>query len=306
MRRKKIDGPSPKNRLVFGVLVLVLAFFPGFLTAEPVHTELRIQAPDHVGVGMPFQVRFFGPKGFQGVSLRWLDKEVGFIASIESDNGREAVALLGVDLETPPGTHRITGFVATPDGRQGFAHDVRVQSREFPEQRLNVSRAMVSPDASLLPRIESERREARAALERITPIQYWEEPFIRPVQGSVSSAFGLRRFFNDQPRAPHRGVDLRGPEGTPVRAFSSGEVVLAGDHYFAGGSIYIDHGLGVITQYIHLSEISVQEGDMVVAGQVIGKVGATGRVTGPHLHFGLSILGMWVDPLPLLDQGKAS
>ena len=182
-----------------------------------------------------------------------------------------------------------------------FAHDVLVHAREFPEQRLRVSREMVSPDASLMPRIEQERGAARAALERVTPMRYWEQPFVRPVQGSVSSAFGLRRFFNDQPRAPHRGVDLRGAEGTSVRAFSNGEVVLAGDHYFAGRSIYIDHGLGVVTQYIHLSEILVQEGDQVVAGQTIGKVGATGRVTGPHLHFGLSVLGMWVDPLPLLD-----
>ncbi len=265
-----------------------------------VHIQVHIQAPDRVGVGMPFLVRFSGPEGFQSVNLRWLGNDLGLVAT-KGEQGREAAALLGVDLETPPGTHRLTGTVSTAEGQHVFSHDVLVHAREFPEQRLRVSREMASPDASLMPRIERERGVARAALERVSPMRHWEQPFVRPVLGSVSSAFGLRRFFNDQPRAPHRGVDLRGAEGTTVRAFSSGEVALVGDHYFAGRSIYIDHGLGVVTQYIHLSEILVQEGDKVVAGQTIGKVGATGRVTGPHLHFGLSVLGMWVDPLPLVD-----
>lgn len=302
MRRMAIDLGAGNGRPVLACLkIVVWTLFLGCLAAMPARAEIRIHAPEHIGVGMPFFVRFIGPQSFQGLHLRWLGRDVGYLASTPGDSGREVVALLGVDLETPPGMHRITGLVSTTKGQGTFAHDVRVHAREFPEQRLRVSREMVSPDASLLPRIEQERKQARAALEQVTPLRHWQPPFVRPVQGSVSSAFGLRRFFNDQPRAPHRGVDLRGPEGTPVRAFSRGEVALAGDHYFAGRSIYIDHGLGVVTQYIHLSEILVQEGEMVDAGQVIGKVGATGRVTGPHLHFGLSVLGMWVDPLPLLE-----
>ncbi|WP_051434636.1 M23 family metallopeptidase [Desulfonatronum lacustre] len=299
MRRYGIKRLGAGWVVALGMLLFALAAVTAHAQGH-VHTQVHIQAPDRVGVGMPFLVRFSGPEDFQSVSLRWLDNDLGLVAT-KGEQGREAAVLLGVDLETPPGTYRLTGTVSTAEGQHVFAHDVLVHVREFPEQRLRVSREMVSPDASLMPRIEQERRAARAALERVTPMRYWEQPFVRPVQGSVSSAFGLRRFFNDQPRAPHRGVDLRGAEGTSVRAFSNGEVVLAGDHYFAGRSIYIDHGLGVVTQYIHLSEILVQEGDRVVAGQVIGKVGATGRVTGPHLHFGLSVLGMWVDPLPLLE-----
>ncbi len=302
MRRNGLKWLSGGLALTFGMLVIALFTVKVHANAQALaNSHVHIQAPDRVGMGMPFFVRFSGPEGFQSVSLRWLDKDVGPLAATPTGQGREAAVLLGVDLETPPGTHRLTGTVFTAQGSRAFSQDVLVHAREFPEQRLRVSREMVSPDADLLPRIERERHAARAALERISPVQHWEEPFTRPVQGSVSSAFGLRRFFNDQPRAPHRGVDLRGAEGTPIQAFSSGEVVLAGDHYFAGRSIYIDHGLGVVTQYIHLSEILVQEGDNVVAGQIIGKVGATGRVTGPHLHFGLSVLGMWVDPLPLLD-----
>ncbi|PTN36748.1 hypothetical protein C6366_08860 [Desulfonatronum sp. SC1] len=300
MRRYASERLGVGLALALGMLL----FVPSGVSAHAEEwdvSQVHIQVPDRVGVGMPFFVRLSGSEGFQSASLRWMDKDVGYLAATPAGQGREAVVLLGVDLETPPGTHRLTGTVFTVQGPRAFSQDVLVHAREFPEQRLRVSREMVSPDAELLPRIERERRAARAALERISPVQHWEEPFTRPVQGSVSSAFGLRRFLNDQPRTPHRGVDLRGAEGTTVRAFSNGEVILAGDHYFAGRSIYIDHGLGVVTQYIHLSEILVQEGDMVVAGQAIGEVGATGRVTGPHLHFGLSVLGMWVDPLPLLD-----
>ncbi|WP_161946357.1 M23 family metallopeptidase [Desulfonatronum thiosulfatophilum] len=261
---------------------------------------IRIESPDHVDVGMPFFLRVFGPENFREITFRWQDKDLTVLA-VAGEHGREAVVLLGVCLESPLGVQRIDGTVQKGDQRLPFTHEVHVQPRTFPEQWLQVAREMVSPDQSLHPRIEEERRKVRAALERVTPDRLWETPFVRPVSGNISSEFGLRRFFNDQPRAPHRGVDLRGAEGTLVRAFSNGKVVLTGDHFFAGRSVYIDHGLGVVTQYIHLSEVTVQEGQKIIAGEPIGKVGATGRVTGPHLHFGLSILGFWVDPLALLD-----
>ncbi|WP_161794766.1 M23 family metallopeptidase [Desulfonatronum thioautotrophicum] len=312
MQETKMNWQQRAKWLVRAKIAAVgLCFFLGWLSGAPAQalspgqgrdqSQFHLQVPDQVGVGLPFQVHFSGAKHMEGVHLSWLGKDLQFFPPGNAHWASDVTILLGVDLETPPGTHQLTGFVVMPNGRQSFLHEIQIQARTFPEQRLRVNREMVSPDASLMPRIEQERRAARAALERVTPAKHWQEPFVRPVQGSVSSAFGLRRFLNDQPRAPHRGVDLRGAEGTPVRAFSNGKVVLTGDHYFAGRSVYIDHGLGVVTQYIHLSEITVQEGDQVVAGQTIGKIGATGRVTGPHLHFGLSILGMWVDPLPLLE-----
>ncbi len=268
------------------------AFF--FLLSVSAEAEIQMNVPSAVDVGAPFFLRVQGTEGFTGVDLRWQNKQV-YAPAV---NG-EAAVLLGAALETPAGTHSIVGELEVNGRRRAFVREVIVQSRTFPEQRLRVAGRMVSPDPADMPRIEEERRLVREALDRITDQRYWEEPFVRPVGGSVSSQFGLRRFFNDQPRAPHRGVDLRGVEGTPVLAFSAGRVALTGKHYFAGKSVYIDHGLGMITQYIHLSEISVAPGQTVAAGQVIGKVGATGRVTGPHLHFGLSVLGMWVDPLPL-------
>ncbi len=280
----------------FFVLVAVLS---ALLAARSALAEFEVKLPAVVAVGAPFFLKVYGPQGFTGVHLRWQNKQV-HVPAIDG----EAALLLGAPLETAAGVHPVVGELEVDGLRRAFVREVTVQGRVFPEQRLRVASRMVSPDPAVMPRIEEERRLVRQVLERVTDRRYWDEPFVRPVGGLVSSTFGLRRFFNDQPRAPHRGVDLRGAEGTPVLAFSAGRVALAGDHYFAGKSVYIDHGLGMVTQYIHLSEISVTPGQAVSAGQVIGKVGATGRVTGPHLHFGLSVLGMWVDPLPLLEVTK--
>ncbi|MBG3878486.1 M23 family metallopeptidase, partial [Desulfovibrio oxamicus] len=126
------------------------------------------------------------------------------------------------------------------------------------------------------------------------------------VPGGVSSLFGLRRVFNGEPRAPHRGLDLRGEAGELVKACAAGRVALAENHYFAGNSVYIDHGMGVVSMYFHLSAMDVTPGQMVAQGQLIGRVGSTGRVTGPHLHFGMAVLGDMVDPQVLLDDAPAN
>lgn len=273
-------------------------FFAASIVFFSVHVQadIEVELPASEDLGSPFFLKVRGPDDFSGMHLRWQDRQV-YVPVVD----REAIVLLGASLDLAVGTHRVVGEIEIGGQQKTFAREIVVRLRTFPEQRLRVAGEMVTPDPALLPRIEEERRLVRQAVERISGQRHWTMPFARPVGGSVSSVFGLRRFFNDQPRAPHRGVDLRAAMGTPVQAFSAGEVALTGDHYFAGQSVYIDHGLGLVTQYIHLSEIDVTQGQMVSAGQVIGKAGATGRVTGPHLHFGLSVLSMWVDPLPLLE-----
>ena len=153
-----------------------------------------------------------------------------------------------------------------------------------------------------LERHYAEKARAQSVKALRTPKQMWELPFIRPVPGTVSSPFGVRRFFNGKPRKPHSGVDFRGPTGTPIKATAAGTVKIVDDFYFSGKIIYIDHGAGVVSVYCHLSEMLVKEGQHVVAGEVIGKVGATGRVTGPHLHFGVAVQGTMVDALPLFES----
>ena len=183
---------------------------------------------------------------------------------------------------------------------------ILVERRDFPEQRLTVSPEMATPPAAVQERIARENAEVRAVLSVDSPDNHLVLPLMRPVPGDVSSAYGLRRFFNGLERNPHRGLDLRAALGDPVRAASPGQVVLAADHYYGGNSVFIDHGLGVFTVYMHLDKIEVGQGDMVEAGQIIGLAGQTGRVTGPHLHLGLYVLDLAVDPAALFfaKQGQ--
>lgn len=215
-------------------------------------------------------------------------------------------AILAVPLDAKPGTETLRARVAgQPKASPAVTRVIAVVRAAYPEQRLTVEGKYVNPDKAALDRHEAERARVKAALALRTPERLWGLPMQRPVPGEVSSLFGLRRVFNGEPRAPHRGLDLHGEAGEPVKACAAGRVVLAENHYFAGNSVYIDHGMGVVSMYFHLSATDVAPGQMVARGQVIGKVGSTGRVTGPHLHFGMAVLGDMVDPQVLLESAPA-
>jgi murein DD-endopeptidase MepM/ murein hydrolase activator NlpD len=253
-----------------------------------------------VGIGLPFLVRVEAEQPLDKLRVEWADKALTVPA-----NGRNEVEfLLGTDvLKSKPGAYqlRVTRLGASP---LLVAASIYIEDREFPEQRLTVPPAMASPPPDVQERIAREHAQVRKVLGSVSDVNHLTLPLIRPVPGSVSSAYGLRRFFNDQPRNPHRGLDLRAAEGDPIRSAAPGQVVLTADHYYAGRCVYVDHGLGVYTLYMHMSEINVREGEMVEAGQILGLIGMTGRVTGPHLHLGLSILDLAVDPSPLFAQVK--
>lgn len=168
-----------------------------------------------------------------------------------------------------------------------------------------MNKKYVNPPASQQERIKKDREKVRRALAQYLPERFWTIPFERPVQGGVSSLFGMKRVFNGEPRSVHRGLDLRGAQGTPILACADGEVALADNLYFSGNVVYINHGEGVFSAYLHMSEARVQVGERVRKGQVIGLVGATGRVTGPHLHLSLIVQGQSVDPQPFLAAPAA-
>ncbi len=201
-------------------------------------------------------------------------------------------AVVGIPLETPPGRHVLrAGAKSIP---------FEVLPKDYPVQRITLKdRRKVTPKPQDLKRIFREKALMEKALRRFSPATP-DLPLILPVQGIVSSPFGLRRYFNGKPRKPHSGLDIAAPKGTPVRAAASGTVALTGDFFFNGKTVLLDHGQGLITLYCHLSEIAVGEGEKVKKGQVIGRVGATGRATGPHLHFGASLNDARVDPTLLL------
>ncbi len=206
--------------------------------------------------------------------------------------------IVGVPLDAAPGRHQVV--VRTVDGDRTI--DFEVVAKHYPEQRLTIAnKRQVNPLPEDLERIARESKRQRDAYARRTPVRHDLLPFEQPVQGIYSSPFGLRRFLNDQPRSPHSGLDIAADTGTPVAAPAPGTVALTGDFFFSGNVILLDHGGGLVSMYGHLDRIDVREGDIVDRGDVIGTVGATGRVTGPHLHWTISMQGARVDPVELMQ-----
>lgn len=215
------------------------------------------------------------------------------------------VALVGVDLEASPGPlpWRLTRPMANGGALVVGAGLVTVRSRNFPTQRLTLPPAQVDLDAAALARVETERAQLAGALGASLTERLWRDPFRPPLAaGRLTGGFGLRRIVNGQPRAPHAGVDWAAPQGTPVLAANTGRVALVAEHFFPGRLVVLDHGLGLFTLYFHLDGAAVAPGEVVRGGQPIGAVGATGRTTGPHLHFAVVLDGARVDPLALLGR----
>jgi len=180
-----------------------------------------------------------------------------------------------------------------------------VKDKKYREQRITVNNSRhVNPLADDMTRITRELELQNAAYRQFSPNTPSNIVFDPPVKGPLSSPFGLKRFFNGEPRAPHSGLDFAVPTGTPVAAPAAGKVILTGDYFFNGNTVFLDHGQGLITMYCHLSVIDVKVGDTLARGQVLGKVGATGRVTGAHLHWNVSLNDARVDPAIFIGQYK--
>ena len=205
--------------------------------------------------------------------------------------------LIGIDLGTKPGHYD----VAVTSGESRTSYPLVVSARQFPTRRLSVDPALVNPPPEAQERIDRESRELAAIWQASPAERLWHAAFVRPVPDAANSAFGTHSIFNGEPKSQHAGADFLSPSGRPVRAPNAGRVVIAGDRYFSGNTVVIDHGQGLFSLLAHLSAIDVKPGDLVAAGAVVGKVGATGRVTGPHLHWAVRLHGARVDPLSLLD-----
>jgi murein DD-endopeptidase MepM/ murein hydrolase activator NlpD len=189
----------------------------------------------------------------------------------------------------------------THPGGRSETQRIAVRRRQWDVQTINgLPPAQVTPDDTALRRIMAEREQLGAARAKESGLTEFMEPLLWPARGRVSGVFGSQRVLNGQPRQPHFGFDIAGPVGTPINAALGGRVTLSGDFFFFGQLLVIDHGHGVNTLYAHLSERLVAEGAVVTRGQPVAKMGATGRVTGPHLHFSLSWFQTWLDPQPLL------
>ena len=209
--------------------------------------------------------------------------------------------LIGIDLDTKPGRHTLLVEGKAGDRLLQASKPLVVTTRQFPTRRLTVDDAFVNPPEEVVARIASEARELEHLWADSVPERLWTGRFMAPVPQAANSAFGTRSIFNGQPRSPHGGADFPSPAGTPVRAPAGGRVVLARDLYYTGGTVVIDHGAGVVSLFAHLSRTDVSNGELIETGHGIGLVGATGRVTGPHLHWSLRVGAARVDPISLLS-----
>jgi murein DD-endopeptidase MepM/ murein hydrolase activator NlpD len=206
-------------------------------------------------------------------------------------------AVIGLPLSLKKGDY--TAYV--DNGGQQTPLKFTVLDKQYQTQHLTIkNKRKVEPNQEDLDRIWKERKKKKKAL------RHWQDEkpvlsFIKPVEGRTSSQFGLKRYFNGKPRNPHGGLDIAAPEGTPIKAPADGVVLIADDFFFSGNVVYLDHGEGVITYYAHMKEHRVKPGDTVRQGEIIGLVGMTGRVTGPHLHWGVYLNQTAVNPALFLS-----
>ncbi|MGH8503780.1 MAG: peptidoglycan DD-metalloendopeptidase family protein [Gammaproteobacteria bacterium] len=221
----------------------------------------------------------------------------GRVAVVEDESSLTAV--VGIPLDTPPGEQWLD--LRWPDGvraRQSFS----VEPKDYETQYLTITNERkVEPLAADLERIYREQAITKKVLATWAP-QPPDFAFLRPVEGPISSVYGLRRFYNNQPRSPHSGLDIAAAKGTPIRAPADATVLHTGDFFFSGNVVYLGHGQGLTTMYAHMNEIRVDKGQRVKKGDIIGTIGQTGRVTGPHLHWGVYLNGTPVDPGLFLSE----
>ena len=235
-----------------------------------------------------------------GIAIIELDKVAGTQTPEATLNGQRVMvtqeggkwlAIVGIPLKAKIDEP----LIVTAAGK---SYSFNISDNDYPEQRLTgIPSKYVEPDPKQVARWREESRVQNAAYKT------WSEPnapvleLAMPAQGPYSSAFGLKRFFNDQPRAPHSGLDIAAPDKSPIKVAAAGKVTAVGEYFFNGNTVIVDHGHGLSTMYCHLSRIDVQVGDQLELGEQIGLVGKTGRVTGPHLHWGVSLNNTRVDPL---------
>lgn len=238
------------------------------------------------------------------VGGKWDGNEIPFWRSESASKSDFDVhrALLGIDLEHANGN---ADFIVSGETAEdeSFACTVSLEVKEgrFATEKLSVAPQFVEPDPEQIARADEERKRLREIFATVTPEKLWNGKFRIPIAGATTGGnFGKRRVLNGQPSSPHSGVDFPAPTGTPVHAAQAGRVVLAEPLYFSGNTVIVDHGLGVYTFYGHLSSFDVKAGDAIAAGGILGKVGATGRATGPHLHWALEVNRARVNSLDIV------
>jgi murein DD-endopeptidase MepM/ murein hydrolase activator NlpD len=263
------------------IFVPVLFFLANAITAQQ-GQALRLSLPNETGI--------------QSVEIQWQGRKVPYVQI-----GEQWVAVIGIDLDVKPGEYSSELKVTRNGNVDRRSLTIDVEKVDFPTTQLKVADAYVQLSPANQTRAAREAKEIEEIHNTITPSILWTEPFKSPIAGDKGANFGHRRVFNGEPRAPHNGADLKAATGTPIHSANRGRVVLAKNLFFTGNTVIVDHGLGIYTLYAHLSRIDVKKGTTIERGQVVGLAGATGRVTGPHLHWGARVQNARVDPFSLVN-----
>lgn len=278
----------------------IVAWMAVLATALPAQVPLTLTASHDVRSLEPGEivlVHVTGSQPLRSVRGTAFGRDVQFVGSSTTWDG-----LVAIDVETAPGRYGVAMTAEPLDGSEParLLHPLAIGRKVFETRRLTVDPQFVNPPAEELPRIEKETTLLANAFAVFTPERLWRRPFVPPVPGPSTGRYGELSLFNGEPRSRHRGTDFRAATGTPVRAPARGRVALSADLYFAGGSVIIDHGHGLFSQLAHLSRRDVSAGTLVEAGATVGLSGATGRVTGPHLHWAARLGVASIDPTSLL------
>jgi murein DD-endopeptidase MepM/ murein hydrolase activator NlpD len=284
------------GRAAFAAAVAVV--LAGSLLGECPAPVLRLEAATRARQGAIVLVVLRSNRPLSSATLSDGTRE---IAMERAADGKAFRALLGVDFESRAGVRRLTATARDECGVEATAtRELKIVPARFPEQKLKVDPAYVEPPEGERERIASDREKVARIWAASDTERLWAAAFVLPVPGTTPGGYGARRVFNGQPRSRHDGVDMAASSGTVVTAPAPGRVALAENLYFSGGTVILDHGGGLFTTYFHLSAIDVKPGELVAAGQRVGAVGATGRATGPHLHWGAKLHSARVNPLDLL------
>ena len=285
---------------IFAVFIFIFTFI--FSAAGVSFAASWVNFPTSWDVGQAFAISITSTADYSRPMVTWMNRTIALNVE-QGGAGKISYGLLGSDVRnTKPGIYDILFEFVQAGKKYKASGKITLNERTYPQEHLTVSPKMVNPPKKELERIRGESKLIGAALKTMTIPRKWTTPPQPPFANiTLTSHYGFQRVYNGVPRSGHNGADIRAATGTKVLAPFAGTVILTGFHYYAGGSVYIDSGNGVITAFFHLSEINVKKGDKVAKGQIVAKSGSTGRVTGPHLHYSLILGGQFVDPIPLLS-----
>ena len=300
-RTQSSTRTSRLDRMLIMAVVLLSSIFPVELFSNTAPVPKGHDGQYSGKQGQVLVVKVKGEEQATEVNGTFLKRTIPFFREFRPGEPDGYIGLLGIDMQDEPGSYDLAVEVKQGEQSKQLSFNVLVAKENFTVEHLKLPKDKVDLDEKGAARWKAEQEQVKQALAENSRLKLWRSNFVEPVNGKRTGIFGSVRIMNGKPRNPHNGEDIGAPMGTDVAATNDGIVRITVDHIFSGKGVFVDHGLGFYSMYFHLSEILVNDGDLVKAGQIIGKVGATGRATGPHLHWGVKLNGARVNPYALLD-----